>query len=430
MQNPQERAWLQERVERPHGRAAHDDQIRILSRLNVAEAFEQFLQTKFVGQRRFSLEGAESLIPLLDAVLTEAAQEQMDEAVLGMAHRGRLNVLANIVGKSYAQIFAEFEGNLDPASTHGSGDVKYHLGAEGTYNGGQGQHDQDLAGGQPEPPGGGRPGGRGRGPGQAGRHRHRRGRLHRAGRADPRRRRVRRAGRGRGDPGAVPAARLPHRRHRAHHREQPGRLHHRARVVAVQRVLHRRGPDDPGADLPRQRRRPRSRGPGRPAGLRLPADVQEGRRHRHGLLPAARPQRGGQPLVHPAADVRPHRRQAVHPQAVHRGADRPRRHHDGRGRAGAPRLPAGAGAGLHRDQGRGRPAGPARLAGPAAARPRGARARRARGRRHRDDRGEHQAHHRHPAELPGRVQPAPAAPAADPAPGHDGRPGRDRLGDR
>jgi 2-oxoglutarate dehydrogenase E1 component len=133
MQIPAERAWLQERVERPHAGTDHDEQMRILSRLNEAEAFEQFLQTKFVGQRRFSLEGAESLIPLLDAVLTEAARESLHEAVLGMAHRGRLNVLANIANKSYAQIFNEFEGNLDPGSTHGSGDVKYHLGAEGLY---------------------------------------------------------------------------------------------------------------------------------------------------------------------------------------------------------------------------------------------------------------------------------------------------------
>src|SRR6202044_1778304 len=102
MQNPDERVWLQERVERPHGRADHDEQMQILSRLNVAEAFEMFLQTKFVGQRRFSLEGAESVIPLLDAVLTEAAVHHLDEAIIGMAHRGRLNVLANIVGKSYA----------------------------------------------------------------------------------------------------------------------------------------------------------------------------------------------------------------------------------------------------------------------------------------------------------------------------------------
>jgi multifunctional 2-oxoglutarate metabolism enzyme len=134
IQNPEERAWIQDRVERPHGRPGHDEQMQILSRLNVAEAFEMFLQTKFVGQRRFSLEGAESLIPLLDAVLTEAARAALDEAVIGMAHRGRLNVLANIVGKSYAQIFGEFEGNLDPRTTHGSGDVKYHLGAEGVFS--------------------------------------------------------------------------------------------------------------------------------------------------------------------------------------------------------------------------------------------------------------------------------------------------------
>ena len=133
IQNPEERAWIQSWVERPHDRAGHDEQVQILSRLNVAEAFEMFLQTKYVGQRRFSLEGAESLIPLLDAVLTEAADARLDEAVLGMAHRGRLNVLANIVGKSYAQIFQEFEGNLDPRSTHGSGDVKYHLGASGVF---------------------------------------------------------------------------------------------------------------------------------------------------------------------------------------------------------------------------------------------------------------------------------------------------------
>src|SRR3984885_9146648 len=138
IQDPEERKWIQERVERPHDRAGKGEQLRILSRLNVAEAFEMFLQTKFVGQRRFSLEGAESLIPLLDAVLTEAAAAGLEESVIGMAHRGPLNALVNIVGKSYAQIFQEFEGNLDPASTHGSGDIKYHLGASGCYVPGDG----------------------------------------------------------------------------------------------------------------------------------------------------------------------------------------------------------------------------------------------------------------------------------------------------
>src|SRR5260370_16373938 len=95
--------------------------------LKVAEGFEMVLQTKFVGQRRFSLEGAESLIPLLDAVLTEAAHQELDEAVIGMAHRGRLNVLSNIVVKSYAQIFHEFQGNLDPPITPRSDDPHSHL---------------------------------------------------------------------------------------------------------------------------------------------------------------------------------------------------------------------------------------------------------------------------------------------------------------
>ncbi|WP_090772806.1 multifunctional oxoglutarate decarboxylase/oxoglutarate dehydrogenase thiamine pyrophosphate-binding subunit/dihydrolipoyllysine-residue succinyltransferase subunit [Nonomuraea maritima] len=133
IQNPEERAWIQARVEKPHASPERAEQLNILSRLNTAEAFETFLQTKFVGQKRFSLEGGESLIPLLDSVISDAADEDLDEVVIGMAHRGRLNVLANIVGKSYAQIFGEFEGNIDPRTAHGSGDVKYHLGAAGTF---------------------------------------------------------------------------------------------------------------------------------------------------------------------------------------------------------------------------------------------------------------------------------------------------------
>ncbi|MGW5128324.1 multifunctional oxoglutarate decarboxylase/oxoglutarate dehydrogenase thiamine pyrophosphate-binding subunit/dihydrolipoyllysine-residue succinyltransferase subunit [Streptomyces sp. NPDC004069] len=135
IQDPRQRKWIQDRVERPHSKPEREEQLRILRRLNAAEAFETFLQTKYVGQKRFSLEGGESVIPLLDAVIDSAAESRLDEVVIGMAHRGRLNVLANIVGKSYAQIFREFEGNLDPKSMHGSGDVKYHLGAEGTFTG-------------------------------------------------------------------------------------------------------------------------------------------------------------------------------------------------------------------------------------------------------------------------------------------------------
>jgi 2-oxoglutarate dehydrogenase complex dehydrogenase (E1) component-like enzyme len=137
--DPEQRRWIQQRVEVKADQPDRDEQLHILGRLNVAEAFETFLQTKYVGQKRFSLEGAETVIPLLDAALSEAAAQGLDEVVMGMPHRGRLNVLANIVGKPYSKIFDEFEGNLDPGSAQGSGDVKYHLGAEGTFHSHTGQ---------------------------------------------------------------------------------------------------------------------------------------------------------------------------------------------------------------------------------------------------------------------------------------------------
>jgi len=133
IQDPQERRWIQERVEIPSPQVARDEQLRILRRLNAAEAFEHFLQTKFVGQKRFSLEGGESVIAILDAILSAAADAGLEETCIGMPHRGRLNVLANIAGKSYEQIFREFEGSVDPNSVQGSGDVKYHLGTSGTF---------------------------------------------------------------------------------------------------------------------------------------------------------------------------------------------------------------------------------------------------------------------------------------------------------
>jgi 2-oxoglutarate dehydrogenase E1 component len=140
IQGPEERRWIQDRIEIKYTKPDPDEQKHILNRLNAAEAFETFLQTKFVGQKRFSLEGGESLIPLLDAVLQSSAEAGLDEMVIGMAHRGRLNVLANIVGKPYEKIFNEFEGQMDPRSAHGSGDVKYHLGQTGKYTTPDGEH--------------------------------------------------------------------------------------------------------------------------------------------------------------------------------------------------------------------------------------------------------------------------------------------------
>jgi len=101
---------------------------RILEKLNEGVMFEKFLQTKYIGQKRFSLEGGESTIAALDAIINVAAENEVQEVVIGMAHRGRLNVLANILGKTYEQIFTEFEGNTPIDSTMGSGDVKYHKG--------------------------------------------------------------------------------------------------------------------------------------------------------------------------------------------------------------------------------------------------------------------------------------------------------------
>ncbi|MCZ7525006.1 MAG: multifunctional oxoglutarate decarboxylase/oxoglutarate dehydrogenase thiamine pyrophosphate-binding subunit/dihydrolipoyllysine-residue succinyltransferase subunit [Acidimicrobiia bacterium] len=133
IQEPDQKAWIQRHVEGEQPELSHGEQSRILERLNAAEAFERFLHTKYLGHKRFSLEGAESLVPMLDAVLDDAADHGLSEAVVGMAHRGRLNVLANVIGKPLGQIFREFEGRLDPTSVEGSGDLRYHLGATGTH---------------------------------------------------------------------------------------------------------------------------------------------------------------------------------------------------------------------------------------------------------------------------------------------------------
>ena len=131
--NPEQRTWLQEKLEQPPIALNRDEHLRIMDKLNESEIFETFLQTKFIGQKRFSLEGGESTIVAVDEICEQAADIGLSEVIIGMPHRGRLNVLANVVGKSYGQIFREFEGNMDPHNTQGTGDVKYHLGAEGEF---------------------------------------------------------------------------------------------------------------------------------------------------------------------------------------------------------------------------------------------------------------------------------------------------------
>jgi 2-oxoglutarate dehydrogenase E1 component len=135
IQEPDQKRWIQEHVEGASTQLTLDEQQWILERLNAAEALEQFLNTKYIGQKRFGLEGGESAVPLIDAIVDDAATAGLTEVVIGMAHRGRLNVLINIVGKSYGELFEEFEGNIDPGTVQGSGDVKYHKGFRGKFTG-------------------------------------------------------------------------------------------------------------------------------------------------------------------------------------------------------------------------------------------------------------------------------------------------------
>ena len=253
IQDPEQREWIQDKIEVGYAKTTREEQLRILRRLNAAEAFETFLQTKFVGQKRFSLEGGESVIALLDRVLSRAAEDELDEVCIGMPHRGRLNVLANIAGKSYGQIFREFEGKQDPRSVQGSGDVKYHLGTEGTFTGENGATTRVYLAANPSHL-------EAVNPVLEGIVRAKQDRLNLAGEdftvlpvlmhgdaafAGP--------GRRRRDAQPLSAARLPHGRHGAPRHQQPGGLHDVAQRLALLDVLDRRRPDDPGADLPRQR---------------------------------------------------------------------------------------------------------------------------------------------------------------------------------
>ena len=356
IQDTEEQRWIQSNVEAPQVPFDKEAKRRVLERLNAAEAFEKFLATKYVGTKRFGLEGAESAIPILDEVISAAADAGLDSCVIGMAHRGRLNVLSNIIGKSYDAIFREFEGHVDPSSVQGSGDVKYHLGASGKYVAPSGadillelaanpSHLETV------------------GPIVEGMVRARQDQV------DP--------------PGSYPVlpiqihgdaafagqgvvaetlamsdiTGLPRRRHGAPDHQQPDRLHDGAGVRPLVALLQRRGQDRPGADLPRQRRRPGGVRARRPDGVRVPPAVPQGRRHRHVVLPAARPQRGRRPELHAAADVQGDRRAPQRPQAVRRGAREARRHHARRGRASARRLPGQAAGRPRRDTGRGARAG-------------------------------------------------------------------------
>ena len=348
IQDTDEQRWIQSKVEGVKFQLDSDGLRHLLERLNAAEALERFLATKYVGTKRFGLEGAESAIPILDTVLSAAADADLDGTVIGMAHRGRLNVLANIVGKSYDQIFREFEGYVDPTSVQGSGDVKYHLGAVGKYVSQSGADIKVELAANPS----------------------------HLETVDPIVLGMVRARQDQIDPpGSYPWLSILIHGDAAFagqgvvaeclamsdiegyrvggtdpsHHQQPDRLHHVAAVRPLVPVQHGHGEDAAVAHLPRERRRSRGVRAGGRAGLRVPAAVPQGRRHRHGLLPAPGSQRGRRPELHAAAHVQGHRRAAQRAQAVRRGGRQAGRAHPGRGRGGAGRLPPAVAGGARRD---------------------------------------------------------------------------------
>ena len=299
-----QREWLQERIERPGAQASltDDDRRRILERLVAAETFEQFLHAKFVGQKRFSLEGAEALIPLLDTLVEDAAAAGVDEMVMGMPHRGRLNVLAHILRKPYELILGEFEGSFLPWDVQRRRRRQVPSRLFARPHGAQRAHHPPVDERESESPRG-HQSGRGRDrPRQAGVPRRCAAQARGPG-AHARRRGVHGPGVGLRDAHAVGAAVLHHRRHGARHRQQPDRLHHGPRRLPRRPLSDRARAGDRRAGLPRQRRRPRGRRAGGAPGHRLSPGVRARRLRRPRLLPPPRPQRGGRSRPHSARPV-------------------------------------------------------------------------------------------------------------------------------
>ena len=249
-------------------------------------------------------------VPMLDEMIQLSAANGAREVVIGMAHRGRLNVLAHNLGRAYETIWREFEGasSIEAVTTipqGGTGDVKYHHGAQGTYQLPDESVGDRAAGVEPEPPRVRLAGRRGRHP-RGPDHAPGPARPHRQQRGDPdhppRRRRLPRPGRGVGDAQPAGARRLPGRRHAAPDPEQPGRLHHRPRGGALDPVGLRPREGLRRPDHPRQRRRRGRLRRRRPARVRVPPGVRPRRRHRPDRLPPLGPQRGRRARLHAARD--------------------------------------------------------------------------------------------------------------------------------
>ena len=298
--DPEEKAWIQSRIEgqdkgiafTPEGKRA------ILQKLVEAEGFEQFIDVKYKGTKRFGLDGSESLIPALEQIVKRGGSLGMKEIVLGMAHRGRLNVLSQVMHKPHRAIFHEFKGgSAAPDDVEGSGDVKYHLGASSDreFDGnkvhlsltanpshleivdpvvmGKARAKQDQL---------------------FGRTREEVVPLEQRAKVLPLLLHGDAAFAGQGVIaeilGLSGLARPSRRGHAARHHQQPDRLHHQPALLAFLALPVRRRQDDRGADLPRQRRRPGSGGLRRQDRHRVPHEVLQAGGGRHVLLPPLRPQ--------------------------------------------------------------------------------------------------------------------------------------------
>ncbi len=308
MVDPAQKSWIQERIEGPRNQTEFsvNGKRAILQRLTAAESFEKFLHTKYVGTKRFGLDGSESLIPCIEQIMKRGGQLGIQEIVLGMSHRGRLNVLTNIMGKSvHRRCSRNSMGNpSNPGDVQGSGDVKYHLGtsSDRDFDGNMihlslTANPSHLEAVNPCRP---RQGPRQTASAQG------QGSRPRAAAAAARRRGLCGPGHYGGNADDLGTSRLSRRRRDPYRRQQPDRVHDDAGLRALGALLHGCGEDALRADIPRQRRRPGGCGACRAHRHRVQAAVQEGCRDRHVLLPPARTQRRRRACRFAPADHVPH----------------------------------------------------------------------------------------------------------------------------
>ena len=328
-----ERVWLRQAIESGRFRTTLTDDERrgLLERLARVEAFETYLRRAFIGQKQFSIEGLDVLVPMLDEAVELAARSGAHEVLIGIAHRGRLNVLTHVVG----QVVHVDPPRVRGRALHRRSDLRPRgrdrrrqvppRGIRVARHCGGGDRGHGRV--EPEPPRGGRPGRRGPRPRRADGSlvRRRDPRPHRrAARPHPRRCLVRRSGRGRGDVQPALARRLLDRRHAPPHRQQPGRVHDGSRRGQVDAILERPREGIRRPDRPRQRRRSRGRDLGDQARAGVPRGVRARRRRRPRRLPALRPQRAGRGRLHAAAAGRAHRSPAPRAGDVRRATRRGR----------------------------------------------------------------------------------------------------------